>query len=205
MLFEGPSSGIGELADWGRAAELARQTEVILAGGLSALNVAEAFRRCGLSSRCEPAALNRNPGSRIPRKFMNSCAPRAPPPRTWRANHEFTHARGPRRPRPCQTPGAVSAPSAAVMCRRLWCPRSIGCRLASSVICIHADFQAEFKHELKSWVGRPTALSPGAYLESALGRASILEARRSRAHRCAQDQQRRGDKPCSRSAWAPSE
>src|SRR5580658_2430463 len=31
MLFEGPTSGIGELADWGRAAELSRQTEVILA------------------------------------------------------------------------------------------------------------------------------------------------------------------------------
>src|ERR1700693_6523642 len=43
MLFEGPSSGIGELADWGRAAELARQTELILAGGLSALNVTEAI------------------------------------------------------------------------------------------------------------------------------------------------------------------
>lgn len=43
MLFEGPSSGIGELADWGRAAELARQTEVILAGGLSAANVEKAI------------------------------------------------------------------------------------------------------------------------------------------------------------------
>src|ERR1700733_8096969 len=43
MLFEGPSSGIGELADWGRAAELARQTEVILAGGLSPQNLAEAI------------------------------------------------------------------------------------------------------------------------------------------------------------------
>ena len=43
MLFEGPTSGIGELADWGRAAELARQTEVILAGGLSALNVEKAI------------------------------------------------------------------------------------------------------------------------------------------------------------------
>ena len=43
MLFEGPSSGIGELADWGRAAELARQTEVILAGGLNGQNVAEAI------------------------------------------------------------------------------------------------------------------------------------------------------------------
>jgi len=44
MLFEGPSSGIGELADWGRASELARQTQVILAGGLSPQNVAEAIQ-----------------------------------------------------------------------------------------------------------------------------------------------------------------
>ena len=43
MLFEGPFSGIGEMADWGRAAELARQTEVILAGGLTPLNVAQAI------------------------------------------------------------------------------------------------------------------------------------------------------------------
>jgi phosphoribosylanthranilate isomerase len=43
MLFEGPSSGIGELADWGRAAELSAQTELILAGGLSAANVADAI------------------------------------------------------------------------------------------------------------------------------------------------------------------
>src|ERR1700687_3490014 len=42
IVFEGPTSGIGELADWGRATELARQTELILAGGLSAHNVAEA-------------------------------------------------------------------------------------------------------------------------------------------------------------------
>jgi phosphoribosylanthranilate isomerase len=43
MLFEGPSSGVGELADWGRAAELARQTDVILAGGLCSDNVGEAI------------------------------------------------------------------------------------------------------------------------------------------------------------------
>jgi len=43
MLFEGQASGTGELADWGRAAQLARQTEVILAGGLSGENVAEAI------------------------------------------------------------------------------------------------------------------------------------------------------------------
>jgi phosphoribosylanthranilate isomerase len=43
MLFEGPSSGIGELADWGRAAELSAQTELILAGGLTPANVADAI------------------------------------------------------------------------------------------------------------------------------------------------------------------
>jgi len=43
MVFEGPTSGVGELADWSRAAELAHQTELILAGGLSAQNVAEAI------------------------------------------------------------------------------------------------------------------------------------------------------------------
>jgi phosphoribosylanthranilate isomerase len=43
-VFEGPTSGIGELADWGRAAELARQTQLILAGGLNAENVAEAVQ-----------------------------------------------------------------------------------------------------------------------------------------------------------------
>ena len=44
VVFEGPTSGIGELADWGRAAELARQTELILAGGLNAQNVTEAVQ-----------------------------------------------------------------------------------------------------------------------------------------------------------------
>src|SRR3984885_8426138 len=44
MLFEGPSSGIGELADWGRASELARQTQVILASGPPRQNVAEAIQ-----------------------------------------------------------------------------------------------------------------------------------------------------------------
>jgi phosphoribosylanthranilate isomerase len=45
LLFEGPSSGSGELADWGRAADLARQTELVLAGGLSARNVGDAIHR----------------------------------------------------------------------------------------------------------------------------------------------------------------
>lgn len=44
VLFEGPHSGAGQVADWGTAAGLARRTRVILAGGLSPANVVEALR-----------------------------------------------------------------------------------------------------------------------------------------------------------------
>jgi len=43
LLFEGPVSGAGATTDWTRAAQLARDTELILAGGLSAENVAAAI------------------------------------------------------------------------------------------------------------------------------------------------------------------
>jgi phosphoribosylanthranilate isomerase len=43
VLFEGPVSGSGQTTDWRQAAELATRTEVILAGGLTALNVAQAI------------------------------------------------------------------------------------------------------------------------------------------------------------------
>lgn len=41
VLFEGARSGVGECADWSAAAGLARQTQLVLAGGLHAANVAE--------------------------------------------------------------------------------------------------------------------------------------------------------------------
>jgi phosphoribosylanthranilate isomerase len=44
LLFEGARSGSGEIADWGIAAALARRSELILAGGLDAHNVAAAIR-----------------------------------------------------------------------------------------------------------------------------------------------------------------
>jgi len=44
LLFEGARSGSGEIADWGAAAELARRSELILAGGLDAHNIAAAIR-----------------------------------------------------------------------------------------------------------------------------------------------------------------
>jgi len=42
-LYEGARSGSGETVDWSRAAELARSGHMILAGGLSVGNVAEAI------------------------------------------------------------------------------------------------------------------------------------------------------------------
>ncbi|MET0986783.1 MAG: phosphoribosylanthranilate isomerase, partial [Steroidobacteraceae bacterium] len=45
LLFEGPVSGTGAVADWNRAAELASATQLILAGGLNVANVADAIAR----------------------------------------------------------------------------------------------------------------------------------------------------------------
>jgi len=43
-LLESACSGAGEQADWQEAAQVAAMTEVVLAGGLDAGNVAEAVR-----------------------------------------------------------------------------------------------------------------------------------------------------------------
>jgi phosphoribosylanthranilate isomerase len=43
LLFEGHTSGSGNTADWSTASQLARRTELILAGGLNATNVATAI------------------------------------------------------------------------------------------------------------------------------------------------------------------
>ena len=43
LLFEGPVSGRGTTADWSAAAELAKRTQLVLAGGLNAANVAAAI------------------------------------------------------------------------------------------------------------------------------------------------------------------
>jgi phosphoribosylanthranilate isomerase len=44
LLFEGLQSGSGRVADWDEAHGLARVTEIVLAGGLTADNVADAIR-----------------------------------------------------------------------------------------------------------------------------------------------------------------
>ncbi|MDE2293832.1 MAG: phosphoribosylanthranilate isomerase [Gammaproteobacteria bacterium] len=69
ILFEGPTSGIGEIADWGRAAELARQTEVILAGGLTADNVADAIRAVRPFGVDVSSGVESEPGVKDPHKI----------------------------------------------------------------------------------------------------------------------------------------
>jgi phosphoribosylanthranilate isomerase len=43
ILFEGPVSGIGSTSDWHGAAQLARTTQLVLAGGLNPTNIADAI------------------------------------------------------------------------------------------------------------------------------------------------------------------
>jgi phosphoribosylanthranilate isomerase len=70
ILFEGPASGSGRLSDWNAARALAQRTQLVLAGGLTAANVAAALsavcpwgvnvssgveRECGVKSPAEIA------------------------------------------------------------------------------------------------------------------------------------------------------
>ena len=43
ILFEGPVSGVGSTSDWNLAVQLARTTQLVLAGGLNAANIADAI------------------------------------------------------------------------------------------------------------------------------------------------------------------
>jgi phosphoribosylanthranilate isomerase len=70
MLFEGPTSGVGELADWGRAAELARQTQLILAGGLAVSNVAAAIIAVRPFGVDVSSGVEATPGIKDPRKIL---------------------------------------------------------------------------------------------------------------------------------------
>ncbi len=45
ILFEAEQSGVGQRADWGRAAELAKKHRIILAGGLDSDNIGDAIRQ----------------------------------------------------------------------------------------------------------------------------------------------------------------
>jgi phosphoribosylanthranilate isomerase len=142
IVFEGPSSGIGELADWGRAAELARQTELILAGGLSAQNVAEAVQAVRPFGVDVSSGVEVVPGVKDPDKIYEFV--RAARAAAAQLEHDASvlnpaahRSSLPRIP----TPRAASAPSAAAMCRKPWCPRSIACKPVSTATCTVKTFK----------------------------------------------------------------
>jgi phosphoribosylanthranilate isomerase len=62
LLFEGAVSGSGETADWTAAAALAKQSQLILAGGLNAANVAAAIRAVGPFGVDVSTGVEREPG-----------------------------------------------------------------------------------------------------------------------------------------------
>ena len=75
FLYEGAKSGAGETVDWGRAAQLTRQGNMILAGGLSAANVAEAIRIVRPFGVDVSSAVESAPGKKDPamiREFINA-------------------------------------------------------------------------------------------------------------------------------------
>jgi phosphoribosylanthranilate isomerase len=70
VLFEGPVSGTGKTGDWDGAAQLAMQTEVILAGGLNATNVAAAVARVRPFGVDVSTGVERRPGVKDPAKIQ---------------------------------------------------------------------------------------------------------------------------------------
>ncbi|HPF26399.1 MAG TPA: phosphoribosylanthranilate isomerase [Steroidobacteraceae bacterium] len=68
-LFEGPSSGTGQTTDWDSAARLAYSTEIVLAGGLNATNVAAAIRHVRPFGVDVSSGVEQSPGTKSPAKM----------------------------------------------------------------------------------------------------------------------------------------
>jgi phosphoribosylanthranilate isomerase len=75
FVYEGKTSGKGETVDWSFAAGLAVRSQLILGGGLSRHNVAEAIRRVGPYGVDVSSAVETSPGEKDPdliRAFIES-------------------------------------------------------------------------------------------------------------------------------------
>jgi phosphoribosylanthranilate isomerase len=71
LLFEGPVSGTGRIADWSDAAALARRCELILAGGLSPANVAAAVATVRPFGVDVSSGVEESPGRKSPQKVFD--------------------------------------------------------------------------------------------------------------------------------------
>jgi phosphoribosylanthranilate isomerase len=69
ILFEGPVSGVGNTADWRTAAQLARTTQLVLAGGLNATNVADAITAVRPFGVDVSSGVEASPGVKDPNKI----------------------------------------------------------------------------------------------------------------------------------------
>lgn len=70
LLFEGPVSGAGETADWRRAAQLSKETQLILAGGLSPSNVGAAIEQVRPYGVDVSSGVESAPGVKDPKKIF---------------------------------------------------------------------------------------------------------------------------------------
>jgi phosphoribosylanthranilate isomerase len=69
ILFEGPVSGVGSTSDWQSAAQLARTTQLVLAGGLNATNVADAIAAVRPFGVDVSSGVEASPGVKDPTKI----------------------------------------------------------------------------------------------------------------------------------------
>ncbi len=66
LLLDGPSGGSGQCCDWELARELGEQVPVILAGGLTPENIAEAVRRASPAAIDVSSGVEESPGRKSP-------------------------------------------------------------------------------------------------------------------------------------------
>jgi phosphoribosylanthranilate isomerase len=71
LLFEGAVSGAGTLADWTAARNLARRTELVLAGGLNPSNVAAAIEAVQPFGVDVSSGVEARPGIKSPAEIAN--------------------------------------------------------------------------------------------------------------------------------------
>jgi len=69
LLFEGPRSGTGRVADWSAAQRLARTQQLILAGGLAPENVAEAIAQVRPFGVDVSSGVEESPGRKSPKRI----------------------------------------------------------------------------------------------------------------------------------------